>query len=59
MAQISRFKAPSDKGTEVRMDRVNEISRKIKDGTYFDIDEVDKVASGLAELFMDEYFDGI
>ena len=59
MAQISRFKAQSDKGTEVRSDRVNEISQRIKNGTYFDINEIDKVASGLAELFMEDYFDGI
>ncbi|MGL1936605.1 MAG: flagellar biosynthesis anti-sigma factor FlgM [Fibrobacterales bacterium] len=59
MAQVSKFKPQSDKGTDVRTERVAEIARQIKNGTYFDVEEVDRVASGLAELFMEDYFDNI
>jgi anti-sigma28 factor (negative regulator of flagellin synthesis) len=59
MAQVAKYKPIPEKNAEIRLDKVVEISKRIKNGTYFTGDDVDRVASGLAELFMEDYFDGI
>ena len=43
----------------LRRDRVLSISSRIEKGTYFTDRDIDKVSDVLAEVFMDEYFDGI